>query len=211
MGNTYMQKHMVLNTLRSVVTFSLLLTSACAIKPIGYTTVSPYAKPLEAKITHPLTIVLLSDVPDNVKVEGQGIKPMTVTEFRKSVQNGLQNVFAKNVTAVRLAEQKPDTGLVLLVYRVQPTWVLQGSTVRTMGYGTTSHPVTVPFIGTNFHYESTLYYQGKKIAAADGEALSEGAASRISQAPAIFGEGLKAMCEAINKTLLTDENTAKLR
>jgi hypothetical protein len=189
----------------------LPLAGCLSIKPLGSFTVEPYAKPLETKITEPLNIILLDDVKSDFTVSGAGVKPMVVSDFRTSVQGALKAVFEKNFNTVAIQQQKPTNGLALVVYRIRPYWKPTGGTSQVVGYGTNVRSVPMLFIKSAFQYESSLYYNNNKIASADGEALSEGTFSDIYQAQPVFKDGLKTLCEVLNKTILTDETIAKIK
>jgi len=189
-----------------------LFLSGCSrnLKPIGYFTVDSYAKPIETKIQEPLTIVLPADIQDTVIVSGQNIKELKVTDFRKTVRDNLQATLTKNFSTVHFKEQKQATGLTLLIYRIRPYWGLKGASTSVYGTDGTTFSFPVKFITANFQYDVTLYQNGVKITSADGESVSEEAFSDKSEIPAVFKNGLKVMCESINKKLLTDDTVSML-
>ncbi|PSR57068.1 hypothetical protein AHMF7605_28090 [Adhaeribacter arboris] len=192
--------------------FLFLFLSGCSrnLKPMGYFTVDTYAKPIEGKIQEPLTIVLPTDIKDTVMVSGQSIKALRVISFRKTVTNNLHATLSKNFTTVDFKDQKQATGLTLVIYRIRPYWGLKGASTSVYGTSGTTFSSPVKFITANFQYDLTLYRNGVKIISADGESVSEEAFSEKFEIHDVFKNGLKVMCESINKKVLTDETISML-
>ena len=189
-----------------------LILSGCSrkLKPIGYFTVDSYAKPLEVKIPEPLTVILPRDIKDTIIVAGQSIKELRVTDFRKTVTNNLFATLSKNFNSVDFKNQKQATGLTLVIYRIRPYWGLKGASTAVYGTNGTTFSSPVKFITANFQYDLMLYRDGVKITSADGESVSEESFSNKYEIHDVFKNGLKVMCESINKKVLTDETVSLL-
>lgn len=135
---------------------------------------------------------------------------MRVTDFRKTVKSNLKEILGKNFTTVDFKEQKQDKGLTLVIYRIRPYWGLKGASTAVYGTGGDTFSAPLKFITANFQYDLTLYRNGIKITSADGESVSEEAFLSKSEVHEVFKNGLKVMCESINKKILTDEIVSTL-
>lgn len=185
----------------------ILLTffGGCKIAPMGYVSIAPYAKPFQKKISIPLNIYLSEDVKDSLVVEGEGIKKMKVTEFRKSCSDGFKKIFQKNFDNVTIIDKSQENGLTLIIYRIRPFWSRTGSYTTTSSNGQGGqNTTTTSFISAAFQFETSLFFNGKKIANADGKAFSDGQMSSVGQAHRVFQDGLKVTIEAIEKNTFTD-------
>lgn len=190
----------------------ILLLSGCSrkLRPLGYFAVDSYAKPIEVKIQEPLTIVLQKEIKDTVIVSGQSIKNLRVTDFRKIITSNLHTTLSKNFTTVTFGDQKQNQGLTLVIYRIRPYWALKGASNSVYGTDGTTFSSPVEYITANFQYDLTLYRNGVKMVSADGESASEDAFSSVGEVHQVFKNGLRVMCESINRKLLTDETISSL-
>jgi len=193
---------------------SLLLLSislyGCSIQELSYFQVEPYAKPFVAKISEPLNIVLLADVMDTIIVEGEGVKKMTVTDFRKSFGESLKNTLNRNFEVVNILNSRPETGLSLVIYRVRPFWKLNSQSSSSYGTGGNVNSITTSLIGAAFQFESTLFLDEEKNQSADMTIFSDDQMSTVYQAHAVFKSGLIKTCETINKEIFTDDVVKKI-
>lgn len=192
--------------------FFSIFISACSSKylqPLGYVAVQPYAKPFQKKITTPLTIVLMEDVKDSLVMDGGGIKMMKVRDFRRSVKDGLNSTFAKNFQSVNFTETNPEKGFVLVIYRIRPFWKVGGSSTSAVLAGNVAVPVTSNNSAAAFQFESSLFLDNKKIQVADSQTYSDELTGG-SRPHLIFEDGLRIMCESINKMIFTDEVLEKI-
>src|SRR5690606_38599737 len=177
----------------------LMVFSGCAIQQLSYFQVDPYSKPFAKKVSTPINIVLMGDVKDSLVVEGEGIKKMTVTEFRKSFSESMKKTLETNFEVINITDSKPEEGLSLIIYRVRPFWKLN-STSSTGG----EYSTTTSFISAAFQFESSLFLNDKKLESADLTVYSDDQMSTVSQAHPVFKSGLIKACETINKEIFKD-------
>lgn len=189
----------------------LFVFPGCGIQRLGYFQVEPYAKPFDAIVKVPLNIVLMEDVKDSVVVQGEGIKKMTVTDFRRSVAASLTHTLGKNFENITISVTKPDTGLNLVIYRIRPFWKFHGHSSSAYGIGGETYPATTSFISAAFQFESSLILNGERLQSADVTVYSDDQMSLIGQAHAVFKSGLIKTCETINREIFTDEVIKRIK
>jgi hypothetical protein len=80
-----------------IIIFIFIFYASCSIKPLGYFSVEPYAKPMEKTISEPFYIVLGDYVKNDFVVSGEGFKKMSISNFRYSVRQSLYNTFSKTL------------------------------------------------------------------------------------------------------------------
>lgn len=104
-------------TLLAAILVSIFLFTCASnyLRPLGYVSVQPYAKPFQKKINEPLSVILMEDVKDSLVMDGGGIKKMKISDFRRSVKDGLSVTFSKNFQTVNFPETNPEKGLVLVI------------------------------------------------------------------------------------------------
>ncbi|MEX1239537.1 MAG: hypothetical protein WEB30_07465 [Cyclobacteriaceae bacterium] len=187
---------------------TVVFLQSCAIRPLTYFEIEPFIKPSRALIHEPLNLVLLEDVRDSFAVEGEGVKRMKVTEFRRSLAASMENALRDNFDVISLSETKPDSGLSLVIYRVKPFWKINSRMSSPSAIGGAVYYSTSSMISAGFRFESALFFDNKKIRDADGTVYSDDQMSVISQAHQVFKDGLTRACEAINLELFRDEQIA---
>ena|ERR1017187_7243194 len=142
-------------------------------------------------------------------VQGVEANDLKVSKFRESLKYALIRTFIPNFTDVKFIDNKTDTGICLVIYRVHPLWKYGASYSN---YNAVLHSTSSNNrISAVFQYESTLFKNGQKIMAADGECTSNGSCSDESHLAAIFIDGTQVMCEEINRSLFRDAIVQKLR
>lgn len=189
----------------------IFIFSSCSnhLRPLGYVAVQPYAKPFQKKITAPLNVVLMEDVKDSLVMDGGGIKKMKVSDFRRSIKDGLSSTFSKNFQTVNFSEKNPEKGLVLVIYRIRPFWKVGGSSTSAVLAGNVAVPVTSNNSSAAFQFESSLFLDNKKIQVADSQTYSD-ELTGSARPHTIFEDGLRITCETINKMIFTDEVLEKI-
>ena len=190
-------------TLASIVI--LCTVSGCGIPKLNYFQVDPYAKPFHRKVEVPLNIVLMEDVRDSLEVESEGVRKMTVTQFRRSVAASLKNTLGQNFETVTIVNEQPNTGLNLVVYRIRPFWKINGQSSSAYGTGGTTISTTESFISAAFQFESSLFLNNEKLQNADLTVYSDDQMSTAVEAHPVFKSGLIKACETINREIFTDE------
>jgi len=196
--------------MKKILIFSLItVLMASCIRPLGYFTTQPYAKPFDNKVNRTLYVVLNQDVKDSLGVMYGERVILKVSQFKKSLESSFINTFSKNFSEVKFLDKKVDTGLCLVLFRVKPFWSV-GST--STYYNASTHTnQTANYIVANFQFESSLYYKGEKLNADDAECSSEISTASTRHFHAIFENGTRVMCEHINATLFTDPILRKIK
>ena len=173
-----------------------VIASGCSVPTQKYVAVDPYARAFEQPSTMDLVIVF-EDVPDAMTVAGAGIKPMTATEFHRTFRDGLTSVFRKNFRNVSFAEQRGASDLELVMHRVRGEYdkaaVIEGPSYRNYE------------VRGAFRWDATLYMHGRKVIGGEQRTIGEQSASSISQARLIYADAVKALCEAIARSMFPDE------
>lgn len=188
----------------------IALSGCSTIKQLSYFEVEPYAKPLEKKIEIPVTIVLMEDVKDSFTVQGVGVKQMTVTNFRRSLAESLDNTIGRNFENVIFTDTRPDKGLYLVIYRVRPFWKINSTSSYTTGTGEHIYSTSKALVAAAFQYETSLFYNDEKIQDSDLTIFSDDQMSVVRQAHPVFKSGITKLCETINRDVFTDEVIAKI-
>ena len=202
-----------MKAIKALISISILsVFSACGVQELklGYFQVEPYAKPFDRKVRVPLNIVLMEEVKDSVVVQGEGIRKMTVTEFRRSAAASLINTLGKNFENITILVTKPDTGLNLVIYRIRPFWKFNGRSSSSHGTGGYTYSTSRSFISAAFQFESSLFFNDEKLQNADLTIYSDDQMSTRSHAYPVFKRGLIKMCETMNREIFTDEVTKRI-
>lgn len=190
----------------TVTAILLILLAGCStIKQLSYFEVEPYAKPLGEKIEAPLSIVLMDDVKDSFTVQGVGVKQMTVTNFRRSLSESLENTIGRNFENVIITDTKPDRGLYLVIYRVRPFWKINSTSSYTTGSGEHIYSTSKALVSAAFQYETSLFFNDKKLRDSDLTVFSDDQMSIARQAHPVFKSGIIKLCETINRDMFTNE------
>lgn len=188
-----------------IFTFLFLFYSSCGIRPLGYFSVDPYAKPIGKKVSEPFHIILGENVENDFLVTGEGFKEMNVTNFRYSVRQSLINTFEENFENIIFADYPPDKGLALVIYRIRPYWKFCGASDYVYQADGIPYTLNTSYLSAAFQYESSLFLNNEKIRNGDNQAFSEGCTSRIRQVHSVFKNGLKVFSESINRDIFPDE------
>lgn len=187
----------------------LLLYSCHGTQKIKYLQTNPFVKPLKSKVNMPLNIVLLEEVRDSFIMKNS-LRKVKVTEFRKTIADGLIRTLQKNVFTVHVKEQVGDTGLWLVIYRIKPFWRTDSQSSST--YTVQDVPLTSNYytLSALFQFESTLFLNAEKLTDIDILAASNTQMHSIKQAEEVFKDGLTNLCEATNKELFKHEIFQKM-
>ncbi len=194
-------------TLILFVTFTALLslTTCAAYIPskLGYFELDPYARPFDQKIRQPLYLLLGPEVKDSVSLKEFGMMTVTATEYRRTVGKSLVATLTDNFEVVSQVDSRPDSGLVLEIYRIRPHWKINASTTEVTGADSSLSSSTTRFIAACFQVESSLFLAGKPIQRVDRLFCGENQTSQFFQAIQMFKDGLLTTCEELNKEVFT--------
>ena len=196
------------NLLLFIFLFALL--TGCAMPKLSYFEVDPYAKPFDKGITVPIHVVLMDEVKDSVIVEGEGIKKMTVTEFRSSFSESIKKTLDANFEVINITDAKPQEGLSLVIYRVRPFWKINSQSYSSFGSDGNTYSTVNALVSAAFQFESSLFLNDEKIGSADMIVFSDDQLSTVQQAHPVFKNGLIKTCETINKEIFKDEIVARI-
>ena len=146
--------------LLSGVCFFLL--SACSPK-LAFVDLSPRTSAIPKKINKPITIYL-ENLKDTVIVQGDVMHRLTVTQFRKTIENALTKVFLTSFSEVRFSNTLPLEGVVLHVYSIEPFWKI---TKTEESYDSNGNRRTVYYGSAATLMRTTLFYNNQGISRVD--------------------------------------------
>jgi hypothetical protein len=182
----------------------LLLYSCNVPQKIRYVQTSPFVKPLKSKLSVPLHIVLLEEVKDSFVMESS-FRKIKVTEFRKTIADGLLKTLQRNISTVQLKDHFADTGLWLVIYRIKPFWRTDSHSTRTSTVENVTSTTDLYALTSIFQFESSLFLNSEKLTEVDIIASSNTQMHSSKQAEEVFKDGLTNLCEATYKELLKHE------
>ena len=195
----------------ALIVILISIFMGCGIPQLHYFQVNPYAKPFPSTIKTPLYIVLMEEVKDEWVVSTPGIRSMKVSDFRKSFGESLQNTMEKNFENIKIVDEKPSSGLSLVIYRLRPYWTINSRSTSSYEKDGSTHHSSSSLVSAAFQFESSLFLDQQLINTADLTVYSEDQMMNRSHAHPVFMSGMTKTCERINKEIFTPETIQKIR
>ena len=176
----------------------LLLMSGCRLRvpTVYFFDADPYTQPYQTSFTEPLTVVLGDDIDDQFTIR-DGMLPMDVRNFRKSLRITLYYMFESAFPEVTFADSVNAAGYTLQLYRIRPGWQVASTSVS--GYEVvTSHSR----VASQIRYDAAIFKNGNKIALLDNTVIGEKTANTKKEMPEAFRDGIRELCEDLYKEML---------
>ena len=111
----------------------LLLLGSCRVPSVYFFDADPYTQPYQTSFQQPLTVVIGDDIKDEFTLR-DGMKPMEVKQFRKSLRITLYYMLEQSFPEVTFANQPDSSGYTLQLYRVRPGWKVLSESTSVSGY-----------------------------------------------------------------------------
>ncbi len=188
--------------MKKIQLFSLLILSlfyGCTLPTVLYFNTQPFVTAYKTNINNTLNICIDNNIKDSTVIKSAGIKPMTIVQFRHSLEDALINTFKNTYTDVSVTKTPIQKGLSFILIKVTPDWNKKSSrTVVTGSYGNVSS-YTKYELEMKITYQAVIYLNGEKLGVIENTIVSEKSTFKFSDTPDVFKDGIKIMCEDIYK------------
>ncbi len=176
----------------------LLLISGCRVRvpTVYFFDADPFTQPYQTSFTEPLTVMIGKDIDDGFTIR-DGMHPMDVRNFRKSLRITLYYMFESAFPEVTFADSIGAAGYTLQLYRIRPGWQVASTSVSG-GEFTTSYSR----VAGQIRYDAAIFKNGRKIALLDNTVVGEETAIERREMPEAFRDGVRELCEDLYKEML---------
>ena len=182
----------------------ILLLGSCRVPSVYFFDADPYTQSYQTSFQQPLTVVIGEDIEDEFTLR-DGMKPMEVKQFRKSLRITLYYMLEQSFPEVTFADQPDSSGYTLQLYRVRPGWKVLSESTSVSGYEGVVVSSTSARVAAQIRYDGAIYKNGEKIAILDDEVVGEKSTDAKKRMPDTFRDGVRELCENLYKDLLKTE------